>query len=616
MNTASRWFIMFGILAVLLLVGMIALFLSAGQTAPVSGQESDPPASTPSPPPSTPEPPATPDSGPGPWSDPDPNRQSRVEVTASWGTVVMTELLGAAPASGGTSGTGGTSGDTGTRSTGGTGGTISGSVQDLTQTPLTVADITPPQGGIALDFTYSGLGDSTVRALRIERATFITGPPETSGWVLLAEEHTTISRYADYSVPLEKTHVYRVTPLLDDGSELEPVKTSYFYPMDSSFISARGWAIGDEAGVFILVRSYPFQPAEDQRAVVKRYDHRERHAALADWTSVASFSNRGGLAVAVDTDDLTEGKVYYYTVEYSYQLPGSDTWVPVALPPVPVGVMAGEVAPPTPSAPTVTIDSAVTGKTTVSWSIDSNNRQASAYVVERRSLRPIERFSPVGMVKGTSMSFLADTATIDKPYEYRVRPFGLNNRRYYAGTATITPAAVSPVCVRVNRPDEDRLLRGVSMRIAQDLSGPLVGYSERSIDLVLQANGGNLCLAPDPNAFYLMRQLVTVHTRSEDCSGNESCDLPEMAEDDYRIMYGSQGYVWGFPRLNFVGFDDEPLPQGKYDIRYKVCVAGADKCSRGYLVRDVLVGVDSVPFTGNADTVAVNRQFPETYIHP
>ncbi len=587
MNMASRWFIMPGILGALLLAGMIALFLLAEQNDPVAGQEgggtpSNPPAATPTPEPATS---PTPDST---------SNESRIEGTMSWGTVVMTNLPGIIPEAGGASGASGSSG---------TGDTSQ-------QTPLTVADITPPQGGVNLEFTYDR---DTVQAIRVERRTRIDDdPPYHSTWVLLAESHTRINRYPDYTAPHDRWHDYRITPILGNGDELDQDMTPAFRPTNSALISGHGVEENDEVGVTLAVKPYPFLPSVNMKADIKRYDHRERHPTLAQWTQTISFDTPPG--PIVDTSDLTEGEIYYYTVEYFIQAPDATERQAVNLPPVPAGIMAGVVAPTTPSAPTVTIESKTTGKTTVSWTLDSNNKQAIAHLLERRALRPIERFSPMGLVRGTSLTFLADTTSIDMPYEYRVRPFGLEWQPYDPGPTTVTPTPAELNCAMANDPDWPGGIH--FMGVALDMTGAAIGYSERSIDLLTRGRTGFLCLAPDPDAFYLMRQLVSVHTKEESCPGQSSCDLPQFAEDDYRIMYGSRGYVWGFPRMTFIGFDDEPLPQGKYDIRYKICISGKDQCSRGFLVSNVLVGVESVPFTHDAQIISVNREFPSIYTRP
>ena len=531
-------------------------------------------------------------------------RQREITVTAPWGTVTVRDI----PATATTSGVllPPPPPPPGTRS----------SPAAAIRTPLTAQQIIHPDSSIEVGYTVDS---AEFAAMRIERRSrqHAFGPP--TGWAILSERHVHRSRYPDYTAPIYLQHEYRLTPILTDDSELASSPGGPFYADTNAMLLGMGvTTVEDVSTVYLLFQAYGLQPHEEQRVTIKRYDNLEQAPATAHTLPVQTFGSVG-INSTVD-EDVVGGKIYYYKAEYAYLPPGATDPVKIAINVPPVAVMAGYHDSSRPSVPVVSVADRESGKVDVTWTVPDDNRQARAFEVLRRPVKPISTsgWTSAGLVSGHSVSFYTPIDTVDTPYEYQVRPMGLTLGLQTAGPKTVHPAVQVPQCSMVKDPDWPGEIRQIHLE--QDLTGPMDGFSPRSIDAWVYDSVGMRCGQISPDDYHLQRKLFYRRTTAATCDpAGVSCELP--GETEWQTMYNSRGYLWGFPRLEVLAFDDEPLPKGEYVIYYRVCLTGiADDsyCSGQLDTGKILIGVDSASFpgTGTAELVAVNRVFPAGYTRP
>ena len=498
-----------------------------------------------------------------------------------------------------------------------------------TLTPLTTDDISTLESGVEVAFALS-VPVAELKGLKIERTTIlhIPGAGERPGsdalWTLIYELYTELTVdsegnivFSDFTVPIGLHQSYKVTPIKQDDTELTEVITPF--RVASTFTFMYGWGAGsaeatDEARISLVVypAPSPFPPPVNQRVKLQVHSTVEDDDESVTNYGPYTFSDDGSRILSLGP--FTHGSIQRISVSYFRISPGSDDLVRLRFSEPDLTLMAGVVAPTIPRAPTVTITNAETGLVNVSWNVVNGNKQAIAYEVYRKQAKPISNDDPVAVdiVVGTSLSFYAPLDTIDDSYHYTVRPISIQWELVGVSRSTLHPAITQPTCKMNKDPEWENVARQIFAE--PDLSGTIEGHESRSIDIMVTDASGNRCYNVNEDDYYLQRKLVGIHTMDDSCGGSSSCDL--RGETTWRTMYDANVYTWGFPRLTFVTFDDEPLLQGKYNLHYRVCMTGLSSCSMPVTLLRVLVGIDAAPFTHDAVMVPVNRVFPDDYSHP
>ena len=297
------------------------------------------------------------------------------------------------------------------------------------QTPITADKISRTGGYNEVFWHVQGSIAPGTTFLLERQAESLSGPD--GGWKTVAQG---ISRnsYFDLDVVPNHWYRYRVTPSQDSTTIFQPGEIRYF-ARPWVFLDARGHA----DGVQLVIRADPNVIPPNQVATVMRFDYEERYDTI--FHPVLTHARFGGeYVIHVDDDDITSGTIYYYRLVLSHII-GDGVYDPVTFGVPDVAVMAGLIEPSRPSTPVAEEDA--NGIITLSWArpTDDNNRQALAYEIQSRRIKP-PGVEVTWVPRGTTLrhSFtLHDGPPAFAYNNYRVMPLMMDGSRSAVGSPNL-----------------------------------------------------------------------------------------------------------------------------------------------------------------------------------
>lgn len=566
-----------------------------GGPSPTYGQESGPtPSATPVPSPET------------PLTSIEPGEPLNSSVAASWGTVSVENIRDPDRATRQSRSASGTSGAKGSDSS--------------VQTPITADHIRRLSGHARVSWKPNDSTDATT-TYRVERR--LVESPQRNKWQLQVAAQSE-NEYHDFDVMPHAVYVYRVTPTTTTG-ELDPAYPRV-YVRPRTYLQAHG----DTDGVWVIIERN-HNNSTPQYVTIKRFDHVERHESSG--VTVLDKAHVPSRYEGYIDEGLEAGNIYYYTIELFYKADGSSTYRESGIVINPVAVMAGVIKPTKPNRPTVV--TADDGSATISWDIKEDNRQALAYEVQRRQLKPMIRkgYKRMGTTLNKTMTVRGKAGY---HYQYRVVPINMNYERSGRSYVTISPTLPAPGCEVAQTTRYDRIS---DLQVFPDVTGdPLTGTeTPRTFDMLSQTLFGDVCLITNPDDYYFERAFYYKHIQDDEgcptetsctvlnvdavgaqaspfadpdddltqnqppvpdpdtgaypedavgfdtnhrciVSWYEDCTVTHMTVDldvlDVEILYDHKPEQWGFERYRALSFSDPVLPPGRYGILYRVCSIG------------------------------------------
>ena len=286
----------------------------------------------------------------------------------------------------------------------------------------------------------------------------------------------------------------------------------------------------------------------------------------------------------------------------------------------PIVVNTETVAPTVPTQPElVSPAEAVRGMTNaknVEWSVASDNKQASAYELQRIQVHPTKETAWQSMgtttaaTDGSGYSMTVDVPEDGSRHEYRIVPITLQRTRAIESVSAVTIFPVVPPAMCQNHVGVDTAVG--QLQIYPDILGYPGNAPEIAFlyDVYGMTEDKEPCTRMNPEDFYMQRLTYYFEAQDESCAiPAKPCvvtDLQKDANGDYvggtveRV--DATGVQWGFPHYRLVYFHDKTLKDGTFGVAYQVCGQGTQGviCSNWHGAGQKTVGVEPT-----------ERQFPD-----
>ncbi len=503
----------------------------------------------------------------------------KTEVSVPWGTVTATSIenpVDALPAAIG-NGSSGTSGASGTRSA-------------QSSTPVTTDQISRSLGYVRMSWTNDN--DPPPVSYRVERRLAGLTDPE-AGWRVIASASPTAS-LRDSDVAANLTYQYRITPILEDGSELTSGIVSHFARQRVYL-----YGVGNEDGVLLTVRKAPHHPRNHQSVTITRYTNVERTNGIP---LVSNHIFKGEYA-QIEDSSAAVGSVYYYKMEVFYRLGANAPWVAAPFAILPVAIKAGVSDPIQPTSVQAILDD---NTVKVTWTVVNDDKQALLYEVQRRKVKPIndDDLVPIGTTTKKSFAYDPDDPLVS--YEYKVVPFDVAGERATTVSNPMTfPTLSVPLCYNPYKGLESDDVS--NLYLFRDITAEGSDRLHRTWDTFATDEDGYPCIGLNTDDFYLERWTYYKDTDSSMCPRPPRSCVMTVSELDIpdggispeslwlpEIVYGAKSLVWGVWKWRAMAFVDNTVDTGAYKFKYRVCAVGySDLCSRWEASGLTFVGITS-----------------------
>lgn len=489
------------------------------------------------------------------------------------------------------------------------------------RTPLTVDLIERDHGYVHITWP----SDPSAATYRVERSLrdILTSP--FAGSHIIADGVTETS-YSDYDTIANGRYMYNVVPIKPEGDELPPIR-SYHVAKQFDFLYGVG---SGENEVIIHVQSDPYQPLSDQNFSITAYDNQELqngHQIVSNYVPTQDLT-----PVGFEVPNTQKGTILYFKVVMFHTMCPSCESLPAPFELDPIAVMVGAVPPSEPD--TLEIVEA-NGISTLTWSVQDDNKQALGYEIFRLQLKPITPEPAVLLGSTIHQSFtipaIEDDGVIHK---YQVVPIGTDYVRAVNKKGTlINPPLTPPLCIDPDNAPQTREINFINLyhdimgnAVLGDPNAPRTEVP-RTFDMFPYTRSTSPCMPLDLEDFFMERYTYHKHAQDANCTGPPgfSCNVitetaPTGLADglhfrrniaESEILYDVRPAVYGFWKWRSTVFADNTLPPGEYGMVYRVCSIGRQFCSYWRDTGIHKIGITTKPFEGDPVVVPDIRTYLE-----